>query len=71
MLDLRDLFAGAGYSGSDPIRDHTLVLTNNSMGGTDVWFDVDGGGSGAPVKVTTVDHTLASSLHAQVDWWFT
>jgi Ca2+-binding RTX toxin-like protein len=70
MLDFRDLFAGAGYSGSDPIRDHVLVLTNNSAGGTDISFDADGWGPGSPVLVTTVDHTLASSLHAQVDWWY-
>jgi serralysin len=70
MLDFRDLFAGAGYSGSDPVRDHVLVLTNNSAGGTDISFDADGWGPGSPVPVTTVDHILASSLHAQVDWWY-
>jgi hypothetical protein len=68
MLDLRELFAGAGYSGSDPIRDHTLVLTNNSAGGTDVSFDADGRGPGNPVLVTAVDHTLANSMHAQLDF---
>ncbi|WP_019904406.1 family 16 glycosylhydrolase [Methylobacterium sp. 77] len=68
-LDLRSLLTGAGYHGTDPLADHTLTLTANGSGGTDVSFDADGTGGHAAVPLTTLDHILPNQLH-QADWMF-
>jgi beta-glucanase (GH16 family) len=69
MLDLRGLFRAAGYAGADPLRDGWLALKADGAGGTQVWFDPDGGGAKAAVLVTTVAGTTASAWHAQNDWF--
>ncbi len=51
-LDLRPLFAQAGYHGGDPRADGYLRLEDNGMGGTTVLFDADGWGSGHPWPIT-------------------
>ncbi|WP_374471344.1 family 16 glycosylhydrolase [Phenylobacterium sp.] len=71
MLDLRPLFAQAGYAGSDPVADGWLQLRANAGGGAGVWFDVDGGaGPAAPVLVVTLDGVSPVGLTAQNDWFF-
>jgi beta-glucanase (GH16 family) len=71
VLDLRPLFAAAGYHGGDPIADGYLRLEADGAGGTKVSFDQDGWGSGNPwpTTLTTLDHVAPSSLTG-ADWLF-
>jgi hypothetical protein len=41
-LDLSAMFQQAGYTGSDPMADHYIVLASDGNGGTIVRFDHDG-----------------------------
>jgi len=70
MLDLRGIFKTAGYTGTDPIADHHLILTANSSGGTVVYYDATGNPSGTKVAITTLDHVTPSALHLQSDIWY-
>jgi Ca2+-binding RTX toxin-like protein len=71
VLDLRGLFAAAGYGGGNPLADGYLVLRDDGAGNTQVLFDADGAaGPGTTVLVTTLDHLSASSLRPGVDWVF-
>jgi Ca2+-binding RTX toxin-like protein len=71
VLDLRGLFAGAGYHGSNPLADGHLALQDDGGGDTQVWFDADGSaGPGAAQLVTTLDHVVPSALSPGVDWIF-
>jgi Ca2+-binding RTX toxin-like protein len=36
VIDLKGVFAGTGYSGSDPVADHRLTLLSDGAGGTKV-----------------------------------
>jgi hypothetical protein len=38
VVDLRGMFAGSGYTGSDPVADHKLTLLSDGAGGTKVLF---------------------------------
>ncbi len=71
ILDLRSLFASAGYRGSNPVADGYLRLDHDGAGGTKVSFDQDGWGSGNPwpTTITTLNGVAPSSLHAG-DWLF-
>ena len=69
MLDLRGIFKTAGYTGSDPIADHHLVLTANSSGGTNVYFDPSGNPSGPMTQITTLDHVVTTTLRLSADIW--
>ena len=70
MLDLRGIFAASGYAGANPIIDKHLMLSANASGGTDVFFDADGTGAKAAVKVVSLDGIVPSTLHLQADIWF-
>jgi Ca2+-binding RTX toxin-like protein len=70
MLDLRGIFAASGYAGTNPIIDKHLMLSANAGGGTDVFFDADGTGAKAAVKVVSLDGIVPSTLHLQADVWF-
>ena len=37
-IDLRGMFAGTGYAGSDPVADHQLTLLSDGADGTKVLF---------------------------------
>jgi beta-glucanase (GH16 family) len=69
VVDLRPLFAAAGYHGANPVADHYLGLAS-SGGGTAVWFDKDGAGPAAAVQVAFLDHVAPTALQAQNDWVF-
>jgi hypothetical protein len=47
-LDFTDLFAAIGYGGFDPVADGYMSLESDGHGGTRVYFDPDGPGSGNP-----------------------
>jgi hypothetical protein len=71
VLDLRPLFAAAGYHGSDPIADGYVKFLSDGNGGTTVTFDSDGPGNANPwpITITTLDHVAPSSL-TSADWLF-
>ena len=70
-LDLRPLFAQAGYHGGDPVADGYLRLQDNGAGGTTVLFDADGWGSGQPwpTTVTTLEGVKPWAVSG-ADWLF-
>ncbi|MEN9753830.1 MAG: glycoside hydrolase family 16 [Pseudomonadota bacterium] len=70
LLDLRGIFKTAGYTGTDPIADHHLILAANSSGGTGVYYDPSGNPLGPKTLITTLDHVQPSALHLQADIWF-
>jgi len=70
VMDLRGIYKTAGYTGTDPIADHHLILTANASGGTAVYYDASGNPSGTKVLITTLDHVAPSALHLQADIWF-
>ncbi|HVI30752.1 family 16 glycosylhydrolase [Phenylobacterium sp.] len=71
LLDLRPLFAQAGYTGADPLADGYVRFESDGAGGTVVKFDQDGHGSANPwpTTITTLDGVAPSSLTA-ADWLF-
>ena len=71
VLDLRGLFAVAGYSGSNPLADGWLQFRSDGSGDTQVYVDLDGpSGSQWPTLVTTLDHVSPAQLSSG-DWTFT
>jgi hypothetical protein len=71
ILDLRPLFAAAGYSGTNPLADGYLRLVSNGAGGTQVLFDPDGAGNANPwpFLITTLDNVQPTDTH-QSDWLY-
>ena len=70
LLNLRPLFAGTSYAGSNPLADHWLEFRPDGSGNTQVYVDMDGpSGSQWPTLVTTLDHVLPAQLLAS-DWVF-
>ncbi|MCR5880718.1 type I secretion C-terminal target domain-containing protein [Phenylobacterium sp. J367] len=69
VLDLRPLFAAAGYQGTDPLADGYLTFESDGNGGTRVLFDPDGPGAANPwpFQITTLDGVAPSSLSGS-DW---
>jgi hypothetical protein len=69
VLDLRGLFAGTGYSGTDPIADKYLSLVSDGQGGTAILFDRDGAGAGQKWGDYVIDlgHVAPSTL-TKADW---
>ena len=72
MLDLRTLFTAANYQGTNPVADSYLSFASDGAGGTKVFFDPDGAGTGNPwpFLVTTLDNVIPSALRMQTDWFF-
>jgi beta-glucanase (GH16 family) len=69
VLDLRGLFAGTGYAGSDPLADKYLILISDGNGGTAVLFDGDGAGTGQKWGdyVIDLEHVSPTTL-TNGDW---
>jgi Ca2+-binding RTX toxin-like protein len=63
MLDLRAMMKDAGYTGADPIADHTLSLTQH---GADTSIDLTV--HGASHTVVTLQNVAANALHAGQDY---
>jgi len=59
VIDVRGMFAGSGYTGSDPVADHKLVLLDDGAGGTKVLY----GGS----YFLHLDHVSPATLTGS-DW---
>jgi Ca2+-binding RTX toxin-like protein len=72
MLDLRNLFDAANYTGTNPVADGFLSFQADGTGGTIVWFDPDGPAPGNPWPfwVATLDNVSPESLQMQKDWFF-
>ena len=68
VLDLRGLFSS--YHGTNPIADGYLSFSSDGAGGTRVYFDADGTGSGAKKLVTTLQGVSPSGLTLQSDVFF-
>jgi beta-glucanase (GH16 family) len=62
VLDLRPLFAAAGYTGTNPIADHVLTFQADGSGNTQVMFDPDGPGGNWPTTITTLDHITPAQV---------
>ncbi|MDB5465779.1 MAG: exsH, partial [Phenylobacterium sp.] len=69
VLDLRPLFAAAGYTGTNPIADHVLEFQADGAGNTKVYFDPDGPGGQWGTTITTLDHVTPSQISSS-DWLF-
>jgi Ca2+-binding RTX toxin-like protein len=67
QVDLRGMFAGVGYGGSNPIGDGYLSFKQDGNG-TEVWFDPDGWGSGGAYYVFELDGVQASSIQVADDF---
>jgi Ca2+-binding RTX toxin-like protein len=69
ILDLRGLFAGTGYAGSDPLADKYLILISDGTGGTALLFDRDGAGAGQKWGdyVIDLEHVSPTTL-TNSDW---
>jgi Ca2+-binding RTX toxin-like protein len=63
VLDLSALFQQAGYTGSDPIADHVIILQSDGAGGTEVLFDPDGTATAHrwPDYIINLDHTVVTT----------
>jgi Ca2+-binding RTX toxin-like protein len=42
LIDLRQVIAGTGYTGTDPVADHVIAITSNGMGGSIISVDLHG-----------------------------
>ncbi|RAK58446.1 hypothetical protein DJ021_00845 [Phenylobacterium hankyongense] len=69
VLDLRPLFAAAGYTGTNPIADQVLQFQADGAGNTKVYFDPDGPGGQWGTTITTLDHVAPSQISSS-DWLF-
>jgi Ca2+-binding RTX toxin-like protein/beta-glucanase (GH16 family) len=71
VIDLRPLFAQAGYQGSNPLAEGYLKFEADGAGGTRVLFDADGAGTANPwpTQITTLEGVAPTSLTAS-DWLF-
>jgi hypothetical protein len=58
--------SAANYTGTDPIADHYVILTQS---GTDtvVAIDPDGNGVGAPHTIATLENVTATTLKIGID----
>jgi Ca2+-binding RTX toxin-like protein len=69
VLDLHGIFAGIGYSGSDPVGDGYLNFAGDGAGNTKVYVEPQGPATTIPILITTLDHVSPSALH-QGDYLF-
>ncbi len=65
LLDLRLLMKAAGYTGADPVADHTMALVSDGAGGTEV--TVDPTHSGTMHNLVDLQHVATGSVHVGTD----
>jgi Ca2+-binding RTX toxin-like protein len=65
LLDLRLLMKAIGYTGTDPVADHTMALVPDGAGGTEV--TVDPTHSGTMHNLVDVQHVAGANLHVGTD----
>jgi len=70
LIDLRTILKIAGYAVTNPIADSNLILTENSSGSTDIFYDASGNPVSVNVPITTVDYVTPSVLYLQTYIWF-
>jgi serralysin len=61
-LDLRSIFAAAGYGGSEPTGDGTLAFVSDGLGDTRVMFHAPG--ASWSTLISTLDHVEATNLRS-------
>jgi Ca2+-binding RTX toxin-like protein len=67
VVDLHQLFVSIGYSGTDPIADHWLMLVSDSNGGTN--FVVDPHNGQAAMVIVDVVGVTSTALRDGIDYW--
>jgi Ca2+-binding RTX toxin-like protein len=65
LLDLRSLLKASGYSGSNPVADHTIVLGSDGADGATVSVDLTH--SGTAHTLVTLQHVLPDSVRVGTD----
>jgi hypothetical protein len=68
VLDLAPLLKAVGYTGSNPIADHVVTLTQTADGSTAVMVDPTGADPGHGTTVVTLDHVLPQNVPAADIW---
>ncbi|MDB5406751.1 MAG: skn1, partial [Rhodospirillales bacterium] len=65
LLDLRSLLKASGYSGANPVADHTINIVSDGADGATV--TVDPTHSGTPHALVTLQHVLPNSVQVGTD----
>jgi Ca2+-binding RTX toxin-like protein len=64
VLNLKGIFAGIGYTGSNPVADGYLTFASDGHGDTQVIVSPQGPSTPIPILVTTLDHVDPSAIHS-------
>ena len=70
ILDLRKLFSGTGYQGTNPVADGYVKFADDGHGNTQVLFNAHVGRGATFHLITTLDGIQPGQMHAQGDWYF-
>jgi subtilisin-like proprotein convertase family protein len=69
VIDMHQLMTSIGYTGTDPVADHWLMLVSDSNGGTN--FVVDPHNGQAATTIVDVLGVAPAILHQGTDYWTT
>ena len=64
ILNLKGIFHGIGYTGTNPVADGYLSFVSDGSGNTKVVVDPQGPSTTTPILVTTLDHVAPSTIHS-------
>ncbi|HEV8015932.1 MAG TPA: choice-of-anchor tandem repeat GloVer-containing protein [Stellaceae bacterium] len=64
VLNLKGIFAGVDYTGSNPVADGYLTFAADGHGDTQVIVSPQGPSTQIPILVTTLDHIDPSAIHS-------
>ncbi|HWF63308.1 MAG TPA: family 16 glycosylhydrolase [Rhizomicrobium sp.] len=69
-IDVSAMLKAAGYTGTDPFADHTLTLSSDGHGGTELVYNPPGVGTNGhwPINVVDIDNVAAASLNPASDF---